>query len=32
MNIRLRRTRHDDLKRRAAADDLANLSEELGLY
>jgi len=24
--------RHDDLKRRAAADDLAQLSEELGLY
>jgi excisionase family DNA binding protein len=24
--------RHDDLKRRAAADDLAELSEELGLY
>ena len=24
--------RHDDLKRRAAADDLADLSEELGLY
>lgn len=24
--------RHDDLERRAAADDLADLSQELGLY
>jgi excisionase family DNA binding protein len=24
--------RHDDLKRRAAADDLAQLSQELGIY